>query len=106
MNDLAREMQQSQERMARELHSLIADAEELLQHAVRDASSEFTQARERLDKGLKAARSRLVAAEEAMRRRAGHAARAAEDYVHGNPWIAVGVGAGAGLVAGLLIARR
>ena len=40
----------------------------------------------------------------------GSAARATDDYVNGNPWRAVGMVAGlaavAGLLAGLLIARR
>jgi ElaB/YqjD/DUF883 family membrane-anchored ribosome-binding protein len=106
MNDHARELHHSQERMARELRNLIEDAEELLRHAVRDAGSEFTAARERLEKGLKAARSRLAAVEQAMLDDIGNAARATDDYVHQNPWTAIGVGAGVGLLAGLLLARR
>jgi ElaB/YqjD/DUF883 family membrane-anchored ribosome-binding protein len=106
MNDLAREIHHSQERMVRELRSLVADAEELLRHAARDAGSEFTAARERLEKGLKAARIRLADAEQAALDQVGDAARAADDYVHHNPWTAIGVGAGIGLVAGLLLARR
>jgi ElaB/YqjD/DUF883 family membrane-anchored ribosome-binding protein len=43
--------------------------------------------------------------EEAMRR-AREIAGAADEYVHENPWQAVGVAAGIGLVLGLLIARR
>ncbi|RYF36345.1 MAG: DUF883 family protein, partial [Comamonadaceae bacterium] len=35
-----------------------------------------------------------------------HAGRAADVYVHENPWRAIGLAAGAGLVIGLLISRR
>ena len=34
------------------------------------------------------------------------AARATDEYVHENPWRAVGIGAGVGLIIGLLIGRR
>ena len=34
------------------------------------------------------------------------AARATDDYVHENPWAAVGIGAALGLVVGMLISRR
>ena len=34
------------------------------------------------------------------------AGRAADDYVHENPWRSVGIAAGAGLIIGLLIGRR
>jgi ElaB/YqjD/DUF883 family membrane-anchored ribosome-binding protein len=106
MNDHARELHHSQERITRELRDLVENAEELLRHAARDAGSEFTAARERLEKGLKAARSRLAAAEQAMLDDIGTAARATDDYVHQNPWTAIGVGAGVGLLAGVLLARR
>jgi ElaB/YqjD/DUF883 family membrane-anchored ribosome-binding protein len=34
------------------------------------------------------------------------AARVTDDYVHDNPWQAIGVAAAVGFLAGLLIARR
>ena len=34
------------------------------------------------------------------------AARAADEFVHEHPWKAVGIGAGVGLIIGLLIGRR
>ena len=38
--------------------------------------------------------------------RAKDAARATDDYVHDNPWQAIGVAAVVGFVAGLLMNRR
>jgi ElaB/YqjD/DUF883 family membrane-anchored ribosome-binding protein len=106
MNDFARELHNSRQRMEDELRRLVDDTEELLRHAARDASGEFTQARERLEKGLEAARKSLAAAEEAVRDQVGDASRAADDYVRNNPWTAIGIGAGLGLLAGLLLSRR
>jgi ElaB/YqjD/DUF883 family membrane-anchored ribosome-binding protein len=37
--------------------------------------------------------------------RAKQAAKATDDYVHENPWKAVGIGAGVGLIVGMLISR-
>ena len=34
------------------------------------------------------------------------AARVTDDFVHDQPWTAVGIGAGVGLILGLLIGRR
>ena len=38
--------------------------------------------------------------------RAKDAAKATDDYVHENPWQAIGIAAAVGLVAGLLMSRR
>jgi ElaB/YqjD/DUF883 family membrane-anchored ribosome-binding protein len=38
--------------------------------------------------------------------RAKAAGHAADDYVHENPWRAIGVAAGIGVIIGLLIGRR
>ncbi len=40
------------------------------------------------------------------RSRGRDAAVAADDYVHDNPWAAIGVAAGVGFVIGALMARR
>jgi len=48
----------------------------------------------------------MADAQAALMERTRAAARATDDYVHENPWRAVGVAAGVGLVIGLLIGRR
>jgi ElaB/YqjD/DUF883 family membrane-anchored ribosome-binding protein len=62
-------------------------------------------ARERIQENLAAAKDRLIAAEQAVVVKAKQAARATDDYVHENPWRAVGIGAGVGLIIGMLISR-
>jgi ElaB/YqjD/DUF883 family membrane-anchored ribosome-binding protein len=95
-----------QERLARDLRAVVDDAEALLQHAVRDAGAGYSDARTRLEKRLSHTREQLAALEKASMKRVGDAGRAADGYVHENPWPAIGAGAGIGLLLGLLLGRR
>ena len=52
------------------------------------------------------AKVKLAEAEAVMIEKSKQAARATDEYVHENPWKAVGIAAGVGLVVGLLIGRR
>ena len=45
-------------------------------------------------------------AEVVLRERAQQAARDTEEYVRDNPWRAIGVAAGIGLVLGMILSRR
>ena len=53
-----------------------------------------------------AAKIKLAEAEAVVVDKAKQVGRAADDYVHDNPWRSVGVAAGIGFIAGLLIGRR
>lgn len=106
MNDFTLKLHHGQERLARELRGLIDDAEGLLRHAVRDAGGEFTQARERLEKNMNAAKARLAGADDAVVHGIGDLARATDVFVHRKPWITIGIVTGLGLLAVALIARR
>ena len=94
------------ERLARDMRAVVEDAEALLKHAVRDAGAGYGEARTRLEKSLVAARSQLSHLEQAALDSAVRAGRAADAYVHENPWPAIGASAGVGLLLGLLLGRR
>ena len=49
---------------------------------------------------------RIADADEILRDRTKAAARATDDYVNDNPWRAVGIAAGVGLLLGVIFARR
>ena len=106
MNNLSLKLHHGQERMARELRGLIDDAEGLLRHAVRDAGSEFTQARERLERNMNAAKARLAGADDAVIDGIGDLARVTDEFVHRKPWVTIGIVTGLSLLAVALIARR
>jgi ElaB/YqjD/DUF883 family membrane-anchored ribosome-binding protein len=52
------------------------------------------------------ARARLQAAAHDMERAAEDTVREMNGRVHDNPWTAVGIAAGVGLIAGILLSRR
>jgi ElaB/YqjD/DUF883 family membrane-anchored ribosome-binding protein len=62
--------------------------------------------RAKAEESLRIAKARMADAQEALLAKTREAAKATDVYVHENPWKAVGVAAGVGLVIGLLIGRR
>lgn len=95
----------SKEKLMQDLRVVVVDAEELLRATAGQAGEKVTAARERIQENLAAAKLRLVAAEEAMVAKTKLAAKATDEYVHENPWRAVGISAGVGLIIGMLISR-
>lgn len=89
-----------------DLKLVIRDAEALLQATAAQSGEKIEGLRARATESLQSARRRLAAVETEAVREAREAAAAADDYVHANPWQAVGVAAGVGLLLGLLIGRR
>lgn len=97
---------QTQERLVSAIRSEISDAEETLSATADQAGEKITRLRSRIENRLREAKFRLIDAEEALLARTREAAHAADDYVHESPWTAIGVAAGVGVVAGLLLGRR
>lgn len=62
--------------------------------------------RQRMQQRVASARAELVRLQEQAATGALEAGKAADQYVHEHPWTAVGIGAGVGLLLGLLISRR
>lgn len=93
------------EKLMQDFRAVVADAEELLRATAGQAGEKATAARERIQENLVAAKARLAAAEDAVVAKTKQAANATDEYVHENPWKAVGIGAGIGLIIGMLISR-
>ena len=85
---------------------VIADTEELLRATAGQAGEKVAEIRARTQDRLAAAKIKLAEAEAAVVDKAKQVGRVADDYVHDNPWRSVGVAAGIGFIAGLLIGRR
>lgn len=96
----------SKEKLVQDLKVVIADAEELLRATANQAGEKVAVARERMQENLSRAKARLAQVEDIIIDRTRQAARATDEYVHENPWTAVGIAAGIGLLLGLLIGRR
>jgi ElaB/YqjD/DUF883 family membrane-anchored ribosome-binding protein len=85
---------------------LVADAEELIKATAGQSMEKIADARIRMQQALQELKPRLANTEAILRDTARATASAADDYVHRNPWTALGVAAGLGVVIGLLIGRR
>jgi len=96
----------NKDKLVADLKVVVADAEELLRATASQAGEKVTVARERIQASLATAKVKLTEAERALLEKTKQAARATDDYVHENPWRAVGIAAVAGLVLGVLISRR
>jgi len=96
----------TRDKLVADLKVVIADTEELLRATASQAGEKITEIRLRAETNLQNAKARLVVAEAAIVERTKAAAKATDDYVRANPWRAVGIAAGAGLVIGLLVGRR
>ncbi|MEO8417525.1 MAG: DUF883 family protein [Methylophilaceae bacterium] len=85
---------------------VVADAEALLQATVNQGGEKMAEVRAKAEESLKVVKVRMAEAQAALLARTKEAAKATDAYVHENPWRAIGVAAGVGLVIGLLIGRR
>ena len=98
-------MEATKEKLLADFKILVADAEELLKATANQAGEKATVARQRIESSLGEAKKSLNQAENVLIDKTKEAAKKAEDYVRENPWNALGIAAGAGLLFGLLIRR-
>ena len=96
----------TKDKLLQDFKVVVADAEELLRATASQAGEKVAVARERIQDSLHQAKVKLAEAEDIIVQKSRQAARATDDYVHENPWQAVGAAAAVGLVIGLLIGRR
>lgn len=96
----------NKEKLVSDLKVVVADAEELLRATAGAAGEKVGELRESLSVRLRDAKERLQDAEVALIDKTKAAARATDDFVHEDPWKAVGVAAALGLALGVLIGRR
>ncbi len=96
----------NKDKLVSDLKIVIADTEELLRATAGSAGEKVGELRERLGLRLRDAKERLVDLEVAVIDKTKAAARATDDFVHDEPWKAVGVAAALGLALGVLIGRR
>ena len=96
----------NKERLVSDLRVVISDTEELLRATAGAAGDKVGELRERLGVRLRDTKERLIDLEAAVVDKTKAAARATDDFVHEEPWKAVGVAAALGLALGVLIGRR
>jgi ElaB/YqjD/DUF883 family membrane-anchored ribosome-binding protein len=105
MSDAA-ELSSSKQKFVSDMRVVVADAEEILRATAGVAGEKMADLRERVGERLRDAKLRIADAEAALVDKTKAAARATDDYVNENPWRAVGIAAGVGLLLGIIIGRR
>jgi ElaB/YqjD/DUF883 family membrane-anchored ribosome-binding protein len=89
-----------------DLTTVMRDAEALIHASADQGSAKMVEARAKIQQSLEAAKTRFLAAEQAVQRQAAHTVHATEDFARRNPWQALSLATGVGLVIGVLLARR
>lgn len=96
----------TKEQLIADFKVVVADAEALIKATANQGGEAIAALRTKAEDSLAVAKEKMAEAQDALVEKSKAAARATDDYVHDNPWKAVGVAAGVGLVIGLLIGRR
>ena len=93
-------------KLMEDLQVVIEDAETLLRMTAKEAGEGASDVRQRVQARMEQAKLELLHLQDAAVAQAKAAGQAADAFVHDNPWKAVGVAAGLGLVLGLMLSRR
>lgn len=96
----------ARDQLMNDLKTVIQDAEAWLRHGGHLTGEEFAAAKAKFEHTLSSAKADLIRLEETVLEKTKEAARVTDEYVHENPWKSVCVGAGVGLLLGVLISRR
>jgi ElaB/YqjD/DUF883 family membrane-anchored ribosome-binding protein len=102
MEHTASEFNRAKGKMADDLKMIVSDGEDLLKAAANASGEGFTAARAKFSEKIVSAKAKLADLSQPVVEKAGQA----NDYVHGNPWTAIGVAVAAGMLIGFLAARR
>lgn len=95
----------SADQLISDLQAVVRDAENLLKATASHAGEKVDAARTRAEETVRKARERMSEVEREALAKARELAGDADSYVRKNPWQAVGIAAGIGLVLGLLVRR-
>lgn len=94
------------ENLIGDFKALMADAEDLIKATASHEDGALSAIRSKALDALNNAKESLSSVEGTVSEKAKVVAERADDFVHRNPWEAVGVAAGLGLLIGLFIRRR
>jgi ElaB/YqjD/DUF883 family membrane-anchored ribosome-binding protein len=93
------------DKLMADLRVLAADTEQLLKATASQTGQRVAQVRAKAQESLTAAKARVAELQDVALAKTRAAGRATDDYVRANPWPVIAIGAVAGLVLGVLLAR-
>ncbi len=99
-------LSQHKDRVVSELKSGVDDAEGFLRAAAWSTGERAAELRDKAVAALKRASAQLSDLQATVIEKGRDAAILTDDYVHENPWQAIGIGAAIGFLVGVVVARR
>lgn len=97
---------QAKEKLSADFRSIMEDVDALMNATTNQAEGDVSALRARILDRLEGAKERVLDAQYEAMERAKKAAAATDNFVHDNPWQAIGVAAAVGVAIGVLIGRR
>lgn len=89
-----------------EFQNFIADVEDLVKETTTLTGEDLNRAKAKLSARLADAKESVMEMSDEIAKRARSGATATNNYVHEQPWKAIGAGAAVGLLIGFALARR
>jgi len=99
-------MGQHKDKIVSELRSGVDDAQGFLNAAAASTGEKAAELRDKATAALKRAQESLSDWQATVVEKGRDAAIMTDDYVHENPWQAIGIGAAIGFLIGVVVARR
>lgn len=103
---IVQDVHAAQDKLISSVKLSLNDAEALLREAASATGDRAAELREQALSSLKQTREALYDAQDEILAQGRRAVRATDEYVHDNPWQAIGVAGMAGLLLGVLLSRR
>jgi ElaB/YqjD/DUF883 family membrane-anchored ribosome-binding protein len=91
---------------SQEVRNLFADVEDLIKRVAHLDDADLARARAKLQNTLEVAKTAVHDGTERVKTTAKQAADTTDQYVHSNPWSAVGIAAAAGAAIAVLLSAR
>ena len=106
VDTIVQDVHAAQEKLISSVKLSLNDAEALLREAAGATGDRAVELREQALAAMKQTREALYDAQDEALAQGRKAARATDEYVHDNPWQAIGMAAMVGLLLGVLLSRR
>lgn len=92
--------------VSREPQKFLSDIEDVIKATTPFTGEDLARAKDKLSASVTAAKQSVEKIGSAIADRARSTATATDSYVHEQPWRAIGLGAGLGVLIGFILARR
>ena len=92
--------------LGRDVQNVVSEAQELLKTVKDEGATQMDNMRNKMQAQYDVARQKFGEIQTQVTDGARMAATTTDEYVHTNPWQAIGLAAGVGVLIGFLIARR